>query len=300
MPRLPRALAALLLVAGCARSSDNVTSDAAPAPMEESRAGAAAGAPVAPAAQALPRALPDSTLGRRLVRTADVGLVVADVPAARREVVALTRRAGGFVGTEGESRQGERTEVRLTLRIPAARFDEVLDALTAAGDDVAYRNVRVDDVTEQYVDLEARLRARRAVLDRYLVLLARADDVGEILAVEARVAETQEAIESAQGQLRSLRDRVGLSTIEVSLTDGEPWAIGGGPPFVRRLREAFATGLAGVADLALALVALWPVWLVGGLMFAMLRPWLRRRRLPANTGAAPAGPGTGAPPAPAA
>jgi hypothetical protein len=320
MPRSFVYLLALALVAGCAQSdndsgyTDVATEElsAAPAapPLPSSHAevelgdpgarqmaldGAVGGAsaPVAPAGMQLPTVLPDSALGRRLIRTGEVGLVVDDVAAARREVATAARRAGGLVSGESENRHGERTEVRLTLRIPAARFDEVLDALTADGDAVAYRNVRVEDVTEVMVDVEARLRARRAVLDRYLQILARADEVGEILAVESKVAETQEAIEAAEGQLRALRDRVGLSTLEVTISDGEAGALAGGPPFLRRLGDAFEAGLAGVADLALAVVALWPLWLVGTALFFALRPALRRRRVRRET--IPTGP-VGAPP----
>lgn len=284
---------ALALVAGCARSdNDAVSADQEIISVEEieqtqqyippARAGAdAAGgapAPVVPVAQ-LPTALPDSTLRRRLLRTADVGLVVDDVEAMRREVAALTRRAGGFVSAEEETRYGERTEVRFTLRVPAARFDVVLDALTADGDAVAHRNVRVEDVTEQVADLEARLRARRAVRDRYLQLLASADEVGEILAVEAKVAETQEAIEVAEGQLRTLADRVTLATLNVTVSDEAPGVLAGAEPFGRRLGEAFAAGLAGLAELALGVVVLWPVWLLGVALVLGLRPVLRRRRV---------------------
>jgi hypothetical protein len=294
MSRLPGAVLALLLVGGCADSTTEEASTSyeaptAPAPApERAAADAGGGSPVQPAAAQLPPALPDSTLGRRLIRTADVGLVVDDVPGARRDAAMAVRRAGGFVGAENENRYGDRLEVRLTLRVPAARFDEVLAALTSDGDAVAHRNVRVEDVTEQYVDLEARLRARRAVLDRYLVLLARADDVAEILAVEARVAETQEAIEVAEGQLRALRDRVGLSTIELTISDDAPSALAGGPPFMRRVREAFAVGLAGVENLAVGIVALWPAWLILAAMGLALRALLRRRRP-----AAPAAPAAG-------
>ncbi len=293
MSRSLSLLLALAVVAGCARSTDEAATSeydapsAAPAPGRVAEESAGGVAPVMPASQTIPAALPDSTLGRRLIRTADVGLVVDDVPAARREVGVLVRRAGGFIGAENEARHGDRTEVHLTLRVPAARFDATLDALTADGDAVAYRNVRVEDVTEQFVDLEARLRARRAVLDRYLQLLSRADEVGEILAVETKVAETQEAIEVADGQLRALRDRIGLSTMEVTISDGDPSVLASGPPFMRRLREAFSVGLSGLADLALGLVSLWPVWLVGAALWMWLRPFLRRRRVVAPPVAPP-------------
>jgi hypothetical protein len=285
------ALALILSASGCQSASDEagVQTESSPprAAAEVAPDGSVGGAPVMPVAQSLPTAMPDSTLGRRLIRTADVGLMVDDVASARTDVTRIARQAGGFVGAENETRHNDRTEVHLTLRVPAGRFDAVLDAITAAGDDVAYRNVRVEDVTEQVVDLEARLRARRAILDRYLQLLARADDVGEILAVETKVAETQEAIEVAEGQLRSLRDRIGLSTIDVTISDGDVGLLADSPPFTRRLREAFAVGLAGVAEFALGLVALWPAWLIGGALFVVVRSALRRRRV--APAAAPAG-----------
>ena len=120
---------------------------------------------------------------RVLIRTADLRLRVRDYDDARRAVAATARRMGAFVAGEAEQRLPYEVTNTLTLRVEAARFDTLMEALAALGEEVVERRVSVDDVTEQAVDLESRLRARRAVEARFVevALPDERDGVGQIL-----------------------------------------------------------------------------------------------------------------------
>ncbi len=220
---------------------------------------------------------PDDPAARHLIRRATLRLRVDDYPDARAEVAALAERFDAYIGGEEERRYPGRIENTLTLRVEAARFEALMEALVALGDEVDARTVAVEDVTRQYVDLEARLAARRAVADRLTTLLARANSVTDVLAVQTQLAEVQEEIEAAEAQLRYLRNQVALSTITLTLFEESSTGVLAGPSFVSRLGRAFAAGWDGVIEVLVGVVVLWPLWVLGVAAVLLYRR-LRRRK----------------------
>lgn len=273
-----------LLLAACQGTPDQSAGSPAMAPESaELSAQDADRAPVT--ATAAQDTATDSTAERRLIRRATLRLRVDDYAEARAEVAALVDRFGGYVGGEQERRDPGRVENTLTLRVEAARFDALMEALLAVGDEVDFRTVEVEDVTREFVDLEARLGARRAVAERLTALLARASTVEEILAVQTQLAEVLEEIESAEGQLRYLRNQIGLSTITLTIFEESATGVAVGTPFFRRLGDAFAVGWEGVKALLLAVVAFWPLWLLAALLWPLWRRLERRRKARRSAGA---------------
>ena len=254
----------------------------APAPASPDRSASAAATPSATASAA------EQTATRLFVRTARLGIRVGDYEAARRKVGVTARRMGALVAGESEQRLPDEISNTLTIRVDAARFDTLLDALAAVGEEVTDRNVTVDDVTEQSADLESRLRARRAVAARYEAILGRTGSIDDVLAVEQRLGETREQIEIAEGQLRGLRDRVALSTITLTIAEPLPGRVverPTGPGVAARLGAAFESGWDALLGLAVGLVALWPLALlvpVGVLAWRRLQSARARARVEAE------------------
>ena len=231
-----------------------------------------------------PAAAPSPAPARVLVRTAELRLRVRDYDAARDAVIREVRAAGAVLAGEAEQRLAYEVRNTFTIRVPAARLDTLLEALAGLGEEVVERRVTVDDVTEQAVDLAARLRARRAVEARYVVLLGRANTVADVVAVEAKLAEVREAIEVADGLQRSLRDRVALSTVSLTITEASPTGLTDGPGFASRLGDAVGAGWRGLLGLLVGLVALWPLALtvpLGVVAWRRLRRSVLARRRPA-------------------
>lgn len=287
---MTRAWIVLALLLSACQSGDESAEDSAGtvahAAMDQTETAQDASGP-APAPAAAPAAA--TAGGRRpaprvLVRTAAMRLDVRDYDAARRAALATARRLGALVSGEDEQRMAYEVSNTLTIRVDAARFDSLLDAMAGLGS-VTSRSVAVEDVTEQAVDLDARLRARRAVEARYVEILARANSVEDVLAVEKQLAETRVEIEVADGQLRALRDRVALSTLRLTLAEQSPTGLADGPGFASRLGGAFGTGWDGLLGLLVGMVALWPL-----AFLVPLGVWLWRkvrRRRPARGDAAP-------------
>lgn len=274
----PLILLALLLAACGGGSYDAEAPAVAPEPAPV--AGEAAAVPPPVTQVSAQDVAPSDTAAteRRLIHRATLRLRVDDYVEARDAVTALADRFDAYVGGEQENRYPGRIENTITLRVAADRFEPMMEALLAVGREVDFRTVEVEDVTRQFVDLEARLRARRAVAERLMALLNRADTVEEILAVQTQLAQVQEEIEAAEGQLRYLRNQVALSTITLTIFEASSTGVASGIPFGRQLAEAFSTGWTGVKELVIGLVALWPLWVLVALFVPAYRR-LRRRRM---------------------
>jgi hypothetical protein len=185
---------------------------AVPAPVEEHAADLGDDADAGPAVD-LPRG---QTIDTRIVRTAELELTIPRDAFDERfsDVTDIAEANDGFVAdSTARARSGS-----VTLRVPSARFAETLRELRALGE-VEVQSVRGQDVTAEYVDLNARLRiakARRAVL---LGLMETAVSIEQTIRVQNALDDTQLRIEELQGSLRLLDDRTSLATVRLSMRE---------------------------------------------------------------------------------
>lgn len=150
---------------------------------------------------------------RMVAWRASLNVEVWNVSNAVARATALAESRGGFV--EQKSDHGE-TSARLTLRIPAPAFRGAMSTLEELGT-VTYRDVRGEDVTEEYVDVEARLKNKVVLRDRLKQLLDKAVDVKDVLAIETELNRVQGDIDSMEGRIRLLKNQVELATVTLSL-----------------------------------------------------------------------------------
>lgn len=193
----------------------------APAPA----ATTAPAATAAPAAAFTPRGERASasalqTIQRKVITTASVSIEVEVVESAIDDVRAIAEGSGGFVEHLSSSGGPERQRANLTIRVPQAQFAAALDRIEELGE-VLSRNIGSEDVSAQFIDLEARLRSSLKEEESLLNLLERAGVVSEVLAIERELFRVRADIERFQGQLNFLERRVDLATISVSLSSPE-------------------------------------------------------------------------------
>lgn len=275
-------LVVLSLGAGCAESTSDAAApsfDTVPE-LERAEAGIADDG-VVPVSEAAARQPSPSRIERQLIKTGRLSLRVDDYDdaiAALRDSVAQFE---AYLAGEQEQRRTYRIENTVTIRVAAADFDAMVEALTSLARTVESRSVNVQDVTEEFVDVQARLRSRRAAEERYLAILQQASDLNDVLAVQRQLDQVREEIERVEGRLRYLRDRVGLGTLTVTLFEETEYALTEGPGFFSQVADAFVDGWRALLDFVLVALALWPfvLLLVGGVW--LYRRWRRQNpRLP--------------------
>jgi hypothetical protein len=275
---------ALSACGGSAATSSPVTMpEPQSAPMEAEAPGrgsldgsASGGAGAAPAAGAPAQA---QQFDRLVIKTADISLQVESVREAETAVRAKVQALGGYVVKAENSGSDEDLTARITFRVPAQRFDEALAGVQGLAKKVLARTVSGDDVTEEFVDLQSRLRNLEATRDRLLTFLEKAATVEEALKVNESLSQVQGEVEQVRGRMEYLKQSAALSTVTVALSPVPAIAPiveeGGWQPLaVARgaLRELIELGQ-GLANVAIVLLVWTPVWLP----FVALFWWLRRR-----------------------
>ncbi|MEU7849724.1 DUF4349 domain-containing protein [Micromonospora parva] len=273
------ALAAALALTGCGAGDSGADSagakaEAPPANGEVPR-DAAAGAPEAAGAGA-----PDLRVDQRaIIYTGTMRVQVDDVDSAAREATAVATRAGGFVGGDQRRSADADAVAELVLRVPAAKFTGVVEEIAKLGRQ-QNREINTQDVTEETVDLDARITSQRARVDSARRLLARATSITDLVSLENELGRREADLASLEAKKRRLADLTALSTITVALagpaakTTEEKAETG----FLVGLRGGWKAFVVSMTVLLTVLGALLP-WLVAfGVPLAVLLVVLRRRR----------------------
>jgi hypothetical protein len=213
-PRAPLAFACFLVLLSvgtpaCAkRESDAAAS--APAAMEAAPAKPQAGG----AAGALPAAAP-----RKIIKNASLSIEAEKLSEVRDRAIQAAEKAGGYVATSTEHNSGDDgvTSISLTLKVPVEKLTETLAALRGMGKRTTYENVTSEDVSAEFYDLEARLRAQRAIEAQLLEIAKEAKTVPDLLAVQRQLGEVRGEIERMEGRRNQLDQQASLSTIQLAI-----------------------------------------------------------------------------------
>jgi hypothetical protein len=224
---------------------------------------------------------------RKIIRDAAL-TVEAESPAeAQRRIASLAEARGGFVVTSESKQQGGYGDtkpyevVTLEVRVPSTQFDAVLGEIRAAGSRVASERITGQDVTEEYIDLEARIRTQKALESQFLEIMKRAARVSDALEVQNALADVRTEIERLEGRRRFLENQTSLSTIRVTLQPPAPLVSASASGFFQGVGRAVGNGVDIAADITLVLIqaalALIPVLLLVVLPFVLLLRYALRR-----------------------
>ena len=234
-----------------------------------------------PAAQPVPSANEPAPF-RRVIRTGQIAIEVEKFDAAARRLLSIAEAAGGFVADSSYADEGGTPRGTFVLRVPAARFGEVIRQVEGLGT-VQRRQISGQDVTEEFIDLEARVRNLERQEARLLTFMDRATKIPDLMAIENEVARVRGEIERLTGRLRFLANRVDLATIQAEVSQKPKKAPGGFWDFNRtiaRIQAAFLNTVRELLAVAEGLVAfgaaVLPLVLLGALGWGLVRRSLRR------------------------
>jgi hypothetical protein len=223
-----------------------------------------------------------SSADRKVVQNASLEMKVQDVPRAYHDAAQVALDEGGLVLDSSLAPTQDKPDGRLTLRVPAATYEDALKKLAALAINVDSQTSNAQDVTDQYTDLQARLRSAQAVEARYLDLLNRANTIDDILKVQDRLAPVRTEIEQIQGQINVMDNLSANATIKVHLYSEAPQAPAskGGPDPLSAAANGWASSLVFLRAVATGLLAtgafLW--WFAPVLAVAAIVVVVRYRR----------------------
>lgn len=269
----------LIGLAGCAGASDSSMRLATTGDVANVSLDGAAGGSIERATAETP------TDTKRIIYEADLTLVVDSLNDFEQNLPRLVREHGGYIGdAQADRTEGARPSGRWVVRVPVERFEDLLGSLSASG--FARRlQQKSQDVTVEYVDLEARISNARQLEQRIAKLLESAPgEVSTIVQVERELARARGELEQLEGRRRLLANRTAYSTITLQVTEKAVYAPPRTPTFGERLARAWTDSLTEWLEvgenMVIGTVAMVP-W-SGTAMVLSVPPvvfWLRRRRI---------------------
>lgn len=207
--------------------------------------------------------IPALEAGRDIIRTGSVDIEVRSVTDSFEKVRTIATGAGGFVADSMFVGSGEEHSARLTLRVPADRFGEVVTQLRGLATEVRSISSSSRDVTGETSDLQATLKNLRAVEAQYSTLLGRAGSIGDILQVQERLNQVRLQIDRTEARRALIQSQTEMSTLTVALLPEGTGVVNGTGPRAAAI-EAWEASLETLENIATAaiVVAVYSWWIV--------------------------------------
>lgn len=219
----------------------------------------------------------ESSIDRKIVRTASLTIQVNDISQALDDIAALAAGFEGYVVSSSQRADDDDNTAsgQISIRVPATQYDAALQKLRELAVKVVYENSNSQDVTEQYTDLQAQLRNYEATEAQYLELLKKAENVKDMLEVQEALSNVRGNIERVKGRIQYLERTSETSLIQVSLTKVKP--IGESTWDVPGILKGAVDGLIAFGNVLLTIL-IWllvfsPVWII-----ILVIIWLVRRK----------------------
>lgn len=219
----------------------------------------------------------ESNEEQKIIRTARLRYEVNDMALAISDITDLLEQYRGEIQNEHQYSQSDRLNTTLVLRIPAEHFETFITDLLKGESirRIEERSISAKDVTEQFIDVETRLKTKKQTMERYQELLQKAETVSDIINVEDKIRHLQEEIESQEARLKYLSGQVEMSEIRIDIY--EVIKISYVPEkstgFLSILLKSLHDGLKGMIFVFFWIIRLWPVWLI----YVILRLILKLR-----------------------
>lgn len=225
--------------------------------------------------------LPKSFNKSQMVYHAQLSINVKNKKEALAEIEKQAKLVGAYLIQSQEQKYEESESATVTYRVPKEKFQTFLDESKKLSQTSPSLAIQGDDVSEELVDLESRLKAKQAMEQRLLDFMKHATQANDLLGIAKQLDTTQSELEQIKGRLQYLQNRVDYSTVEISLSQNTPIAPKDRPPLWSQMIDSFTTSIADlivlVMDGLIFLAGLIPFLVVLGVIYLLIRFILKRR-----------------------
>jgi len=212
------------------------------------------------------QAPPPQAMERKLIKQAELRFQVNNLEHSTNTIQGIAKSHNGFVSNMNQSNSNYSFDNRMQIKIPSDNFDAFIKAIETESIYTDYKNINSNDVTEEFTDITIRLKTKKDVRDRYIdILRTKAKTVKDILDAEEKIRRIQEEIESMEGRMKYLNDRVSFSTVTVNIyqrVEGKVRRDIYSKSFFTKVKESFVRGGELFVNLILFLINLWPIILL--------------------------------------
>lgn len=215
----------------------------------------------------------DETVERKLIKEGRVEFETDNLNSTRKTIFDAVYKYKGYVSSDQEFKSPGRKSNTVIIRIPADNFDNLLEDATQGVEKFESKEINVKDVTEEFLDVQARLKTKKELETRYLDLLKQAKNVTEILEIEKQIGQLRSEIESIEGRLKYLQNKVSFSTLTMTFYESIPNQTEFGP----KIKNGFRNGWDNLIWFFVVLTNIWPFILIGLGLIIGIRLYSKRK-----------------------
>ena len=210
-------------------------------------------------------------IGKKIIKNANVSVDVNDYKSYIKHIKDTLTHFDCYISTEEESKSSYAIYNTLTIRVKSEQFDSLLNAiLTGKGIEVTSKTIYANDITEQYIDIYQRLKAKKLARNKYQEILKKARSINEVLNVMSYINNIQEQIDATQGRLKYIDNQTQYSTITLSITKEIDENIAK-TNFWKKIINALKAGWQGILYVILAIFYLWPILILTGIIIFVVK-----------------------------
>lgn len=214
---------------------------------------------------------------RKVIKTGNIAFTVKDIDETESFIKTNAGKFGAYISQESIEEWYGNSHHILDLKIPAENFDALLAAISSHAGELDKKDISSEDVTEEYVDVTARVKSMQELEARYFELLKQCKTVDEMLNIEKELANVRQNIETAQGRLNYIDKRSAYSSLRIEFYLQPATASDGKPGYFQQLGHSFSKGWEDILSFTVSLATVWPmlILMAAGLFF--LRRMLGKR-----------------------
>ena len=226
--------------------------------------------------------LPEIKDQRMIIKTGSLSLETEKYDNAETKILNIVKTHGGFISnTKSSLNTSGNKSGTIIAKVPADKFDLLVTDVSSIGK-VMNQSIQASDVTEEYVDLESRLKTQKELEQRLLKLLnEKAVKLSDVIEVEEKLASVRQKIEGIEGKMKLLRSQSDLSTLTINVYEPSMISTSSGGGFFYELGQAVRKGLSGFTGvLAVSitiLIAIIPILIIAYVIYRVIKAILKRR-----------------------
>ncbi|XOV66828.1 MAG: DUF4349 domain-containing protein [Fluviicola sp.] len=218
---------------------------------------------------------------RKLIWNADLEFEVLNLERSFRAIRKMCKEHDGFISDMEHTNEAYESSMQLNVRVASENFHDLVASIKGQSKKLDVALISSDDVTEEFVDIETRLKTKRQARERYIeILRSKTGTIEEVIQAEEAIRRITEEIEAKEGRLRYLNDQVDFSTIDIRMykkADQNQKDLAETPTYGDKAENSFTSGWEAIKSLGLFLITIWPLLFVLSIVAVWKRKWIREK-----------------------
>jgi hypothetical protein len=220
----------------------------------------------------------EASISQQIIKNGHLRFETDDLEATAAKIHEGIKKYKGQIQSDTETSDNYALSRIVVIRIPSAGFENFINQVSTGVKHFDVKEISSQDVTEEYIDIDARIKAKKVLETRYFELLKKANKVTEMLEIEKQISALREEIESQEGRLRYIKSRVAMSTLSIEFYKNIESGGGSTVSYGSKMGNAIKSGFNSLSTFLLELLNIWPFILIFVIVFILIRKKIKKKK----------------------